>query len=73
MQDIVGKQDKPDEESLKLLWQFELKADDDAGAAKAVEKLVAYYPKPEYWANALAPLVNAWTSRTRICSSTSTG
>ncbi len=57
MQDIVSKQDKPDEESLKLLWQFNLKAGDDAGAAKAVEKLVAYYPKPEYWANALAPLV----------------
>ncbi|MFI4869417.1 MAG: tetratricopeptide repeat protein [Steroidobacterales bacterium] len=57
MQDIVSKQDKPDEDSLKLLWQFDLKANDDAGAAKAVEKLVAYYPKPEYWANALAPLV----------------
>jgi Tfp pilus assembly protein PilF len=57
MQDIVSKQEKPDEESLKLLWQFDLKANDDAGAAKAVEKLVTYYPKPEYWANALAPLV----------------
>jgi hypothetical protein len=57
MQEIVAKQDKPDEESLKLLWQFDLKANDDAGAAKAVEKLVTYYPKPEYWANALAPLV----------------
>jgi hypothetical protein len=56
-QDLVAKQDKPDEESLKLLWQFDLKANDDAGAAKAVEKLVTYYPKPEYWANALAPLV----------------
>lgn len=57
MQGIVSKQDKPDEESLKLLWQFDLKANDDAGAARAVEKLVTYYPKPEYWANALAPLV----------------
>jgi hypothetical protein len=56
-QDLVSKQDKPDEESLKLLWQFDLKANDDASAAKAVEKLVTYYPKPEYWANALAPLV----------------
>jgi hypothetical protein len=57
MQEVVSKQDKPDEESLKLLWQFDLKANDDAGAARAVEKLVTYYPKPEYWANALAPLV----------------
>jgi tetratricopeptide (TPR) repeat protein len=56
-QEIVSKQEKPDEDSLKLLWQFDLKAEDNAGAAKAVEKLVTYYPKPEYWANALAPLV----------------
>ena len=34
-----------------------MKANDDAGAAKVIEKLVTYYPKPEYWANALAPLV----------------
>jgi tetratricopeptide (TPR) repeat protein len=61
MQDIVGKQEKPDEDSLKLLWQFCDKAGDKAGAAKAVEKLVAYYPKPEYWANALASLANADT------------
>jgi Tfp pilus assembly protein PilF len=57
MQDIVAKQEKPDEDSLKILWQFDLKADDSAGAARAVEKLVALYPKPEYWANALAPLL----------------
>ncbi len=61
MQEIVGKQEKPDEESLKLLWQFNEKAGDKAGAGRAVEKLVAYYPKPEYWANALASLVNADT------------
>jgi hypothetical protein len=61
MQSIVGKMDKPDEDSLKLLWQFDLKAADNAGAAKAVEKLVAFYPKPEYWANALASLANADT------------
>jgi hypothetical protein len=57
LQDVVSKQEKPDEETLKMLWQFDIKANDDAGAAKTVEKLVAYYPKPEYWANALAPLL----------------
>jgi Tfp pilus assembly protein PilF len=57
MQEIVGKQEKPDEDSLKLLWQFDLKADDDAGSARAMQKLVALYPKPEYWQSALAPLV----------------
>jgi tetratricopeptide (TPR) repeat protein len=66
MQDIVGKQEKPDEDSLKLLWQFCDKAGDKAGAAKAVEKLVAYYPKPEYWANALASLANADTKDSHL-------
>ena len=61
MQEIVSKLEHPDEDSLKLLWQFDLKADDKAGASRAVEKLVAYYPKPEYWANALASLANADT------------
>jgi Tfp pilus assembly protein PilF len=56
LQDLVSKEEKPDEESLKMMWQFDLKANDESGAAKAVEKLVAYYPKPEYWQNALAPL-----------------
>jgi tetratricopeptide (TPR) repeat protein len=66
MQEIVGKQEKPDEDSLKLLWQFCDKAGDKAGAAKAVEKLVAYYPKPEYWANALASLANADTKDSHL-------
>jgi tetratricopeptide (TPR) repeat protein len=61
MNDLVGKQEKPDEDSLKLLWQFNDKAGDKASAAKAVDKLVTYYPKPEYWANALASLANADT------------
>jgi tetratricopeptide (TPR) repeat protein len=55
--DLVSKQERPDEESLKLMWQFAIKAQDDAGAGKALERLVALYPKPDYWANALAPLV----------------
>jgi hypothetical protein len=61
MQEIIGKMEKPDEDSLKLLWVSNDKAGDKAGAAKAIEKLVAYYPKPEYWQNALASLVNADT------------
>jgi tetratricopeptide (TPR) repeat protein len=58
MQQIVGKQEKPDEDSLRLLWQFNVKAGDDAGADGALEKLVALYPKPEYWQIALAPLIS---------------
>jgi hypothetical protein len=56
MREIVSQQERPSEDSLKLLWQFDLKAKDDAGAASAIEELVALYPKPEYWQIALAPL-----------------
>ncbi len=59
MQDVVSKMEKPDEDSLKLLWVSNEKAGDKAGAAKAIEKLVVYYPKPEYWQNALASLANS--------------
>jgi Tfp pilus assembly protein PilF len=55
--DLVSKMEKPDEDSLKLMWQFAIKAQDDAASGRALEKLVALYPKPDYWANALAPLV----------------
>jgi len=57
VQDVISKQEKPEEDTLKLLWSADLKANDDAAASRALEKLVTYYPKPEYWANMLAPLV----------------
>jgi hypothetical protein len=57
VQDVIAKQEKPEEDTLKLLWSADLKANDDPAASKALEKLVTYYPKPEYWANLLAPLV----------------
>jgi hypothetical protein len=55
-QDIVAKQDKPDENTLTKLWQFDTKAGDQAGADKTIDRLVALYPKPEYWSNALVSL-----------------
>ncbi len=57
MTEIVSKMERPDEDSLKMQWQFDLKAEDKSGADKTVERLVALYPKPEYWAQALASLV----------------
>jgi len=56
VQDVVGKMEKPDEDSLKLEWTFCDKAGDSNCSAKTIEKLVAFYPKPEYWQNALAPM-----------------
>jgi hypothetical protein len=49
---------KPSEKSLSLIWSCAIKTKDDAAAAKAVEKLILYYPKPDYWANAMAPILN---------------
>jgi hypothetical protein len=45
---------KPAENTLLLLWQSARNAKDDAVAAKAVEQLILYYPKPDYWQNAMA-------------------
>jgi hypothetical protein len=43
--EVVNKQERPTEDTLKLLWQFSLKANDTAGAAKALAKLNALYPR----------------------------
>jgi hypothetical protein len=40
---------KPSEESLQMLTQAYLKQKDQASYGKAIEKLLAYYPKKEYW------------------------
>ena len=56
IQEVIGKQERPEERLLVFQWNCYVKANDDADAAKVVEKLVSYYPKPEYWANALVPL-----------------
>jgi hypothetical protein len=45
---------KPAENTLLIMWQAGRNAKDDAVAAKAVEQLILYYPKPEYWQNAMA-------------------
>jgi hypothetical protein len=40
---------KPSEESLQMLTQAYLKQKDQVNYGKAIEKLLAYYPKKEYW------------------------
>ncbi|HEY2417061.1 MAG TPA: hypothetical protein VGH84_04020 [Steroidobacteraceae bacterium] len=57
VQEVLQRQDKPDEQLLAYQWNAYVKANDDADAAKVIEKLVSYYPKPDYWLNALAPLL----------------
>jgi tetratricopeptide (TPR) repeat protein len=55
-QQVIDHQDKPDEKLLAFQWNCYDKIKDEADAAKVIDKLVAYYPKPDYWQNAVASL-----------------
>ena len=46
----------PPEERIKLLMNAALKQNDTSGYVYAVEKLVTYYPKKEYWTDLLSRL-----------------
>jgi len=46
----------PAEDRLKLMLNAALKAGDNSAYVRAMEKLVAYYPKQEYWAELLGRL-----------------
>ena len=46
----------PPEERIKLLMTAALKQNDTGGYVYAMEKLVTYYPKKEYWADLLSRL-----------------
>src|SRR5664279_1090414 len=59
-QELVSRAEKagqrPQEANLKLLWECYRKLNDDNAEGKVIEKLLTYYPKPDYWANAMASL-----------------
>jgi hypothetical protein len=59
MQQVVAKQEKPEEKSLRFLWECYIRTGDEAAQGRVVEKLVMYYPKPDYWENAIASLLRA--------------
>ena len=56
IQQVVEHQPKPDKKLLEYQWNCYVKVNDSADAGKVIEQLVAYYPEPDYWLNALAPL-----------------
>jgi len=56
IQQVVEHQNKPDKKLLEFQWNCYVKVNDSANAGKVIEKLVSYYPEPDYWLNALAPL-----------------
>lgn len=56
VQQIIDKQSKPEEKLLAFQFNAYNKVGDTAAAGKAMEQLVRYYPKPEYWRAALQSL-----------------
>ena len=50
---------KPKEQSLQLLQSSCVKLNDDACVSQQFERLVTYYPKPEYWQNLVLTLLNS--------------
>jgi hypothetical protein len=58
IQQLIDKEGtKPEEKYLEFQWEAYNKAGDQDDAGKVIDKLVTLYPKPDYWLNALQPLL----------------
>src|SRR6185437_8000904 len=58
IQQLIDKEgSKPQEKYLQFQWDAYTKANDQADANKVIDTLVTLYPKPDYWLNALQPLL----------------
>jgi tetratricopeptide (TPR) repeat protein len=55
----TAKGQKPAENELLLLLDYQGRQKDSAGKADTFEKLVSFYPKPQYWANIMPSLISA--------------
>jgi Tfp pilus assembly protein PilF len=70
MQDIVNRETetagRPSEKSLKFVWDCANRIDDDAAVGRTVERLLAYYPKQEYWQVAMSSLLQSKGVNDRI-------
>lgn len=66
VQQLIDKEPKPEEKYLEFQWDAYNKANDQADASRVIDKLVTYYPKPDYWLNALAPLLKMTISDSHL-------
>jgi tetratricopeptide (TPR) repeat protein len=55
----IQKGHEPKEQTLNLILSSCIKLDDPECESKALERLVTYYPKPEYWGNLVITLFQA--------------
>jgi hypothetical protein len=67
--DVEGEEEagkRPTEEQLQLLANAYLQSKETAGYARAMEKLLNYYPKRDYWLNVLHSLTTRPTFNDRL-------
>lgn len=57
--DEIKKGKEPKEQTLNLVLSSCLKLDDSSCTSRSLERLVTYYPKPEYWSNLVITLFQA--------------
>lgn len=57
VQTIIDHQAPPQEKYLLFQWQLYAKLGDRPNTTRVIDELVHYYPKPDYWLNALQPLL----------------
>lgn len=55
----IKKGQKPKEQALQLIMSSCVKLEDDECTQRSLERMVAYYPKPEYWQNLMHSLFRA--------------
>ena len=55
----LAKGAKPAENELLLLLDYQRRLKDEKGEVETFEKLLAYYPKGDYWENLIPPLLRA--------------
>ena len=69
-QEVVGRAERggqrPTENSLRMLYECQGKSNDDSGQGHTIEKLVTYYPKPDYWLNAMITLIKSAHNNERL-------
>jgi tetratricopeptide (TPR) repeat protein len=64
--DIEKRGGKPKEQSLQIIMSSCLKLEDDSCTTRALERLVADYPKPEYWQNITYSMLRAPDNSERV-------
>lgn len=57
IQQLIDKEPKPEEKYLTFQLDAYTQANDQPDSSKVLGELVTYYPKPNYWLNALQPLM----------------